>query len=111
MGSLVYEFVTSRFSGHSVSDPGTSYRIRDQVQQVRASEDPLDTHRHQVIKESSIFDTDELKEFEQKIKTMVNEEVAEAEKKIPPQPVPEVLFEDSYVRDSEPEICQRTDVC
>jgi len=48
-GPLVLDCATYRYSGHSMSDPGTSYRTREQVQQVRQKRDPITGFKEQVI--------------------------------------------------------------
>ena len=52
---------TYRFSGHSISDPGTTYRTRDTVQGMRRSRDPIEHVRH-LLTEHGLVDGKELKQ-------------------------------------------------
>lgn len=100
-GPLVYEFACYRYFGHSVSDPGTTYRTRDDIQAVRKMQDPINNYHAKLIS-WGIADEQELKQIDKDEKAMIEQEVVEAEKMPFPDTSPRILFEDSYVRGSEP---------
>ena len=100
-GPLVYEFNTYRFFGHSVSDPGLTYRKRDDVKKIRDVNDPIANLAVKLL-EWSMVEEDELKGIENDAKAEVDEEVAQAEMMPEPEATPQILFEDVYVRGSEP---------
>ncbi|KAL2829815.1 dehydrogenase E1 component-domain-containing protein [Aspergillus cavernicola] len=99
-GPLLYEYATYRFAGHSMSDPGTAYRSREELKAERAN-DPLSTFRDKLTN-WGVFTEDQAKEIDRSVRETINGEVAEAENSPEPELKADVLFQDVYVRGSEP---------
>ncbi|XP_052089954.1 pyruvate dehydrogenase E1 component subunit alpha, mitochondrial-like [Mytilus californianus] len=74
-GPLLIECATYRYSGHSMSDPGTSYRTREEIQEVRQTRDPITSFKQKLL-ESNLVTEDELKKIDQDVR----KEVTESEK-------------------------------
>jgi len=100
-GPLVYEYVTYRYGGHSMSDPGTTYRSREEIQRMRSTHDAIAGLKQKLLDWEVVTD-EELKAIDKDARSSVDEEVAEAEKMTLPDPTSRILFEDIYVRGSEP---------
>uniref|UniRef100_A0A1Q3FZN0 Pyruvate dehydrogenase E1 component subunit alpha n=1 Tax=Culex tarsalis TaxID=7177 RepID=A0A1Q3FZN0_CULTA len=71
-GPLVMEVFTYRYSGHSMSDPGTSYRTRDEIQEVRQTRDPISSFKDKIIT-AGLVTADEIKKMDGEIKKEVDE--------------------------------------
>jgi pyruvate dehydrogenase E1 component alpha subunit len=100
-GPLVLEYVTYRYGGHSMSDPGTTYRTREEIQRMRSTQDPIAGLKQKLI-EWNVTTEEELKSLDKSAREAVDKEVAEAEAMPPPDATPQILYEDIYVRGSEP---------
>lgn len=100
-GPLVFEYVTYRYGGHSMSDPGTTYRTREEIQRMRSTNDPIAGLKQKLL-DWGVTTEEELKQIDKEARSHVDEEVAEAEKMAPPEATPKILYEDIYVRGSEP---------
>ena len=61
-GPILMETATYRYHGHSMSDPGTSYRTREEIQEVRQSRDPITSFKDKLIN-SGLATAEELKVF------------------------------------------------
>lgn len=92
-GPLVYEMVTYRYSGHSMSDPGTSYRTREEVQDVRQTRDPILGFKEKIVA-AGLADADELKKMEMDVRKSVDADVKRA--KTDPEIGVEELYYDVY---------------
>ncbi|KAJ8720985.1 hypothetical protein PYW08_006450 [Mythimna loreyi] len=71
-GPLVMEMETYRYSGHSMSDPGTSYRTRDEIQEVRQTRDPITSFKEKLLS-NELATPDQLKEIDSKVREVVDE--------------------------------------
>jgi pyruvate dehydrogenase E1 component alpha subunit len=99
-GPLVLEYETYRYGGHSMSDPGTTYRTREEVQHMRSRNDPIAGLKALLI-DKGIADEEEIKAYDKKARKYVDEQVAAAEADAPPEAKMDILFEDVYVPGSE----------
>ncbi|XP_071801514.1 pyruvate dehydrogenase E1 component subunit alpha, mitochondrial-like [Asterias amurensis] len=92
-GPLVMEVETYRYSGHSMSDPGTSYRTRDEVQEIRQQRDPITNFRDRMTS-SGLATAQELKAVDLGVRAEIDEANNKA-KADPELPVTEA-FTDIY---------------
>lgn len=100
-GPMVLEYVTYRYGGHSMSDPGTTYRTREEIQRMRSTNDPIQGLKQHIL-DWSVATEEELKAIDKEARSHVNEEVAAAEAMPLPEATPQILYEDIYNRGSEP---------
>ncbi|KAI0393647.1 dehydrogenase E1 component-domain-containing protein [Xylariaceae sp. FL0594] len=101
-GPLVFEYVTYRYGGHSMSDPGTTYRTREEIQRMRSTNDPIAGLKQKIL-DWGVCTEEELKTLDKEARKHVNDEVAAAEAMAVPEAKPEILFEDTYVKGTEPQ--------
>ncbi|TFK46723.1 mitochondrial pyruvate dehydrogenase E1 component beta subunit [Heliocybe sulcata] len=98
-GPLVMEFVTYRYGGHSMSDPGTTYRTREEIQRMRSTQDPIRGLQH-YIEQWGLAPEEDLKRMDKAAKAEVDAAVEEA--KASPEPKIEDLWTDVYYKGTEP---------
>ncbi|KAI5290827.1 alpha subunit of pyruvate dehydrogenase [Ascosphaera aggregata] len=100
-GPLVFEFVTYRYGGHSMSDPGTTYRTREEIQRMRSTNDPIAGLKQKLL-DWKVTTEDELKKIDKDARAAIDAQVKEAEAMEVPPNTEKILFEDIYLRGSEP---------
>lgn len=92
-GPMILEMDTYRYHGHSMSDPGSTYRSRDEITSVRQQRDPIE-HVRKLLIDTGLADASELKAIEKETKKEVDADIELAKKAaLPP---PEELWEDVY---------------
>ncbi|CAN4124316.1 unnamed protein product [Withania somnifera] len=94
-GPIILEMDTYRYHGHSMSDPGSTYRTRDEISGVRQERDPIERVR-KLILTHEIATEKELKEIEKEKRKNVDEAIAKAKES--PMPDPSELFTNVYVK-------------
>ncbi|SNX85137.1 probable PDA1 - pyruvate dehydrogenase (lipoamide) alpha chain precursor [Melanopsichium pennsylvanicum] len=99
-GPLLMELVTYRYGGHSLSDPGTTYRTRDEIQTMRSSSDPIQGLKTRML-DWGVVEEAELKRIDKAAKEEVDQAVEEAKQS--PQPKEDTLWTDIYYPGTEPD--------
>ncbi|XP_047998508.1 pyruvate dehydrogenase E1 component subunit alpha, mitochondrial-like isoform X2 [Leguminivora glycinivorella] len=94
-GPIVVQFQCYRYYGHSMSDPGTSYRTREEVQHVRQTRDPLNLFKAVLI-EAKLASEDEIEAINKKAKKVCAE--AKDAAAAAPSPDPADLYTHVYVK-------------
>jgi pyruvate dehydrogenase E1 component alpha subunit len=89
-GPYILEMQTYRYRGHSMSDPA-KYRTREEVQKVRAEQDPIEQVRGRLLKQGWAKE-DELKKIDAEVRDIVNEAAEFATHD--PEPDPAELYAD-----------------
>ncbi|XP_069368497.1 pyruvate dehydrogenase E1 subunit alpha 1b isoform X1 [Paralichthys olivaceus] len=71
-GPIIMELQTYRYHGHSMSDPGVSYRTRDEIQEVRSKSDPISMLKERMLT-NNMASAEEFKEIDIEIRKMVED--------------------------------------
>ncbi|KAI7899660.1 dehydrogenase E1 component-domain-containing protein [Cokeromyces recurvatus] len=98
-GPLVMEMSTYRYGGHSMSDPGTTYRTREEIQHMRSTSDPIMGMKHVLIEHGLATEAD-LKNIDKEARKLVDDALKKAE--AAPEPSTSEFFTDIYIPGSEP---------
>lgn len=99
-GPLYVEMMTYRYHGHSMSDPGTTYRNREEIAFTRSTRDPLEFVK-KCIMDAGFAQAEDLKAIEKRIRKEVQKEVMEAKES--PRPALESLFDHVFAQGLEPQ--------
>ncbi|ELW63136.1 Pyruvate dehydrogenase E1 component subunit alpha, somatic form, mitochondrial [Tupaia chinensis] len=73
-GPILMELQTYRYHGHSMSDPGVSYRTREEVQKVRSKSDPIMLLQERMVN-SQLASIEELKEIDADVRKEIDDAV------------------------------------
>jgi len=93
-GPMYVEMMTYRYHGHSMSDPGTTYRSRDEIAMTRSTRDPLEFVKRTLV-DAGFASAEDLKETEKRIRKDVAAQVKKAKASAKPTVEPH-LFENVY---------------
>ncbi|KAI8988260.1 dehydrogenase E1 component-domain-containing protein [Mycotypha africana] len=98
-GPLVMEMATYRYGGHSMSDPGTTYRTREEIQHMRSTSDPI-TGLKQILIENGVASEADLKNIDKDVRKSVEEAAKRAE--AASEPDVKNFYTHIYVEGSQP---------
>jgi len=97
-GPMTLNVHTYRYHGHSMSDPGITYRTRDEVNFFRKEKDCIEFVKRVLI-ENSVMTANEVKDMEKEVKKFVDDASKRAQESKPIDK--KVLLEDIYHPDED----------
>ncbi|XP_047320529.1 pyruvate dehydrogenase E1 component subunit alpha, mitochondrial-like [Impatiens glandulifera] len=100
-GPIILEMDTYRYHGHSMSDPGSTYRTRDEISGIRQDRDPIERVR-KLILSLKLASENELKDIEKGVRKEVDEAISKAKES--PMLDPSELFTNVYVKGLDAEV-------
>ncbi|XP_051550280.1 pyruvate dehydrogenase E1 component subunit alpha, mitochondrial-like isoform X1 [Myxocyprinus asiaticus] len=71
-GPILMELQTYRYHGHSMSDPGISYRTREEIQEVRSKSDPISMLKDRMLS-NNMASVEELKEIDIEVRKEIED--------------------------------------
>ncbi|XP_037389356.1 pyruvate dehydrogenase E1 component subunit alpha, mitochondrial-like isoform X1 [Pygocentrus nattereri] len=71
-GPIIMELQTYRYHGHSMSDPGISYRTREEIQEVRSKSDPISMLKDRMLN-NNMASVEELKEIDVEVRKEIED--------------------------------------
>ncbi|XP_032962325.1 pyruvate dehydrogenase E1 component subunit alpha, testis-specific form, mitochondrial isoform X2 [Rhinolophus ferrumequinum] len=71
-GPIVMEMQTYRYHGHSMSDPGVSYRTREEIHSVRSKSDPVMLLKDRMVN-NKLASIEELKEIDVEVRKEIDD--------------------------------------
>merc|ERR1712154_4227 len=77
IGPIVMEALTYRYHGHSMSDPGVSYRTPDEVSEIRQQYDPLRKVRSWII-DNDVMNENDVRKNEKEIRKNIEADAKNA---------------------------------
>lgn len=98
-GPLVMEMTTYRYGGHSMSDPGTTYRTREEIQHMRSQRDPITGLKNKML-EAGVCEESELKQIDKEMKAEVDQAVIEAKNSV--EPDVNEMWTEIYLKGTQP---------
>ena len=99
-GPMYVEMSTYRYHGHSMSDPGTTYRNRDEIAAMRSTRDPIEHVKKMLLDYTDATEAD-LKKIEKEIRKEVADACDRAKASAPPDGV-DALIKNVYMDDLTP---------
>jgi len=96
-GPICLEAQTYRYHGHSMSDPGVSYRRKEEIDNVRANYDCIELAKKRMISKGWLTEA-EFKAMDKEHKAQVNEEIEKA--KAAPEPELKELISDIFFQET-----------